>query len=327
MHFVSDPQGLSFPEAVQDEWGQCGGNRYFETDLVRVYGDDTISDQVKKDTAAAIHHYWGRVAGAFGLSEDEYRNRYRHILIDHFSREAAPDDAVNMDWRGELQRELAPLTSAELEARFREKEIEFGMAPGDLGAFVTEQGITHTLNFEPVRIGVCIDQAMPSGSGTGKYWGITVGPNARGDIIHHELVHYAQVRLFGGEAFVHGPRWFTEGQATYMAGQSIAGRGSFKNESPVRIEHCDTKVEGGIGCARVEEPYSHYALAYKYLTAGTPMADIRAFMESAYNTGDTTEFRRFKDEFANYFRNHKGEPLSYEDYQSNYHLLLEDYFR
>src|SRR5690606_6797072 len=98
---------------------------------------------------------------------------YRHILIDHFSLEATPDGSSNMEWRAELQQELAGLTSEELEARFREREDELGMAPGELGSFMTEQGITHTLNFEPVRIGVCIEPDMHSGSGTGQYWGIS----------------------------------------------------------------------------------------------------------------------------------------------------------
>ena len=327
IRFVSDPQGLSFAEAMQNEWASCGGNRYFETDLVRVYGEDSVSDQVKKDTAAAIHHYWQRVASGFGLTEDEYRNRYRHILIDHFSLVAAPLDAQNMEWRGQLQQELSVMTSDEIEALFRAKEAELELDEGSLGAFITEQGITHTLNFDPVRIGVCIDPNMPSGSGTGELWGITVGPGARGDIVHHELVHYAQARLFGGYPFVHAPRWFTEGQATFMAGQSVAGSRNYRDASPVTIEHCTAALEGGIACGNVNEPYDHYALSYRYLTAGTPRVRIREFMEIAYNTGDSTEFVLFKEEFVNYFKKPDGTPLSYEEYQADYHSLLEDFFR
>lgn len=325
IRFVSDSQGLSFAEAVQNAWASCDGNRYFETDLVRVYGEDSVSDQVKKDTAAAIHHYWQRVASGFGLTEDEYRNRYRHILIQAYG---TPPDHDDMEpW--EIHQLLAHMTSDELKTLFRAKEKVLEQDEGSLGAFITEQGITHTLNFDPVRIGVCIDPNMPSGSGTGQLWGITVGPGARGDIVHHELVHYAQSRLLGGEAFMYAPRWFTEGQATFMAGQRVAGRGDFRSINPVKIEHCyaaDGTLEGSI-CLSGNEPYNHYALSYRYLTEGTSMEAIRAFMESVHDNGDGIEFKRFKAVFGNYFKKPDGTPLSYGEYQADYHLLLEDFFR
>lgn len=356
IRYISDPVngGMSFTAATQDSWQECGGDRYFETELVRVYGEDGVPDEHKARIASQVHFYWDRVAAAFELSEEDYRHRYRSTLIEHyldylgprvgsssFSADAispvieqaledgltTPDDPNAWRWR--IQNRLSELRSEELEALFRNTELAFKEEEGHIGQFYSAQGTPQTLSFDPEMITVCVDPAMPSGAGTGFTWGIEVGSSPDGQIVHHELVHYAQARLFGGEAFVHAPRWFTEGQATYLAGQQIAGERNYTQLNPVDIEHCYNEagtINDDSVCLSANEPYNHYALAYGYLTAGTSAETIREFMAYVYNTGSTMEFPRFKAEFGYYFRKPDGSPLHYEDYQQHYHSLLAAFF-
>ena len=251
------------------ECGDSPSDRYFETSEAIVFGDGNASDEQLQRLANAIHHYYPKTLETFGLDKTTFDKTNRAAISHRFLNRWSLEDYHAGDW-SYLNNALGSVTSSKsvnitdattaniellrlnatdlkavIEQTLANSNADSGNGNPDLsiGQFMQiESESSDTPTHQPrytdeAKIVACADTSNEPGNGSAKTWGITVAGDFKGEIVHHELVHYVQERLFGGRSLSSNvPRWFREGQAVVIAGQPLVGKSRIDEYNPTTVE-------------------------------------------------------------------------------------------
>ncbi|MGO1463337.1 MAG: hypothetical protein ACTHV7_13550 [Oleiphilaceae bacterium] len=196
---------------------------------------------------------------------------------------------------------------------------------------------------------VCLSPGMRGKQfGEGSQFGIQVPPEVStyhskvGEIFTHEIVHFVQSNTADvgqPNPFAVMPRWFTEGQAVYLAGQSRASVNHHHqiNAADITNWHAEQISNEDTGLL-----YKHYGLAYQYVHENNGTAAILNMMQSMKTNTDAPQvwqrYKPFDNEnpaasdkdpglafgraFAEHIDDHTGADLEFERYRTDYHTLM-----
>lgn len=342
----------------------CGDNpsdRYLETSEAIVFGDGNASDEQLQRLANAIHHYYPKTLEAFGLDQGEFDTTNRAGIAYRFLRGWIQNDVgfegsitslghienalgsetsftATVTNATQAMSELMKLNSTELKAvideAFADAEedntAELLISKADLMSVESTVRGTHQPRYtDEAKIVACADTSTDPGNGTADIWGITVAGDFKGEIVHHELVHYVQERLFGGRTVLDQvPRWFREGQAVVMADQPMVGESRVDELNPVTIETYQDEDES---VTSLDNYYGFYGLAYSYVADGTPQEDMNRVLTESFvspeqvtnNGGD--EAYKTKAQFDDLVLKPDSSDLTYSEYQNNWEPLVRDH--
>ncbi|MCM0614208.1 hypothetical protein KFJ24_17095 [Marinobacter sediminum] len=151
-------------------------------------------------------------------------------------------------------------------------------------------------------------------------------PYETDQIISHQLAHFVQENLSRYQArYTLLPYWFAEGQASVVAGESIASAYQHYDYDPLEDA---TVLDAGPADYRFE----HYALAYRYLEeangklAMTILLDLIQLLDwegGFEDFTDTGESWAFVEAFnAAGLVDHRNQSLTWQRYKADYHYLL-----
>lgn len=317
-------------------------NHYFETDngRIRVYGSTAFSETDFKVVATMVNERLEAVVGKFGMTWDEFIEQRETFNIDHVSSiathygsgvGAASDEDSWAAWSSLTTQEQLDFARDEYTTLF-DIEMKDILVPKE-------------------QIVVCFNGDMGGSQfGEGSQLGMQVPPNTStyhggvGEIFTHEIVHWVQQNISnaGQNPYMLMPRWFTEGQAVVLAGQSVESAAYHHNYHPVQIISFNDESEAG---ASPNTAYKHYGLAYKYLLDANGQAAITDMMKSLKTNTSTpqqwqegvewdpaTESPPEKDEglaftraFNSTMDDHTGADLTIERYRTSYHDLMNSW--
>jgi len=330
-------------------------DNYFETDSgrVRIYGSTAFSENDFKAMATLVD---GRLNGSLakmGLSWEELKldrpiftaGTTNYLLsemsrdADVFNLEPQPDtlppnegDAYQL-WKTMTDQEQRAYAD-KIRAQIQSDIDEYGL-PEDALEVIQELSGDFVIG--------CLSPEMGGSTfGEGSLAGVLMPPNYRqwpnrvAQIVEHELIHFAQNNLMleAGYGYL-ATRWFTEGQAVYLAGQKVASPANHHNYEPQTVFGFYDEY-GDIGMA-----YEHYGLAYRYIHDHNSMASInemlRLMKETLHNPLSPEsnkiaeeesgaplygESMAFKLAFDATMVDHNGDPLTIDRFRTNYHDLM-----
>ncbi|MHA7853689.1 hypothetical protein [Marinobacter shengliensis] len=354
-------EGKAYPSnllyAAGNTGRQCEGQtHYFETEdgRIRVYGSTALSETNFRVVATMIDQRLDKVMNAFGMSWDEFVDQRPYFTLDHLStmvREhqlwqeiiAQPDH---------YQDPTASATSEMISESAAAWDSWSSLTLDEQKALVDQSYVQAPLA-DTLLPREALVTCLVSGTGgstvaEGSQFGIQVPGETStyhskiGEIFTHEIVHFVQnniTHVGQDNPYSVMPRWFSEGQAAFMAGQSVASPDHHHNFDPVNIITFDDEIETRYDSGFT---YEHYALAYKYLDENNgrdTVVDMMLAMKS--NTDAPHEWQSkeatahpplLKDEglsfsraFANYLKDHEGQVLTIDRYRESYHQLLGDW--
>jgi hypothetical protein len=350
-------EGTAYPSAIRYAAGstgtQCEGQtHYFETDdgQIRVYGSTAFSDTDFQVVATMIEQRLSTVMNAFGMTWDEFVAQRPHFTLDHLRSLVEAYSA----WTGNQTQQDDPTVtvmatsetkndSATAWETWSSLTLEEQMAFADDGYL--QAPLEDTLLPREALVACLVTGTSGSTVAEGSQFGIQVPGETStyhskvGEIFTHEIVHFVQNNIAHvGQSNPYSvmPRWFSEGQAVYVAGQSIASPDHHHNFDPVDVVTFDDEIDSGYDSGFT---YEHYALAYQYLHENNgrdTMVDMMLAMKS--NTDAPHEWQSkdamanppltydeglaFSRAFGNYIDDHTGEPLTIDRYRESYHELL-----
>ncbi|BEU05038.1 hypothetical protein OAG1_38380 [Agarivorans sp. OAG1] len=182
---------------------------------------------------------------------------------------------------------------------------------------------------------VCLNTAFNNSNlwATGNLVGYTARTNdsrpSSAYIVTHELMHTLQHQYLTYLSQV--DRWFLEGSAEYAMGH-IASPSSHNQRDPL-----DDKWESTLGAVA----YGHYNIAVSYLEATSPGFIINVLKHIAdngvYHVVDYAEYPEyqydrinqpnpdFRNAFNAYAKRPDGSALTYQDFESEYHQLIDQW--
>jgi len=163
--------------------------------------------------------------------------------------------------------------------------------------------------YDNSKIVICIDAGrdLYSGWGSGDLYGITFGSNtAKGrrdakTVIKHELVHHVQLTLTGGKNL---ERWFSEGQAVSLSGQSVSS--SFGSVNPANAVGTDSSSHF---YGNSDSEYADYGLTYNeavYASSIGVESTVDMMLEMRKNLKEelgTLYYKAFESAFENNIKN------------------------
>lgn len=335
---------------------QCEGQtHYFETadGRIRVYGSTSLSETNFRVVATMIDQRLDKVMNAFGMSWDEFVEQRPYFTLDHLSWMV---DSYHSDWQQHIDPTIQndPTISAMATAEPGDEststwETWSALSLDEQKAFA-DQGylqapLEDTLLPREALVTCLVEGTGGSTVAEGSQLGIQVPGETStyhskvGEIFTHEIVHFVQNNIAHvGQRNPYSvmPRWFSEGQAVFIAGQSVASPDHHHNFDPVNIITFDDESDSGYDSGFT---YEHYALAYKYLDENNGrdnMVDMMLAMKSNTDTPHkwqskdaTAQPPLLKDEglsfsraFANYLKDHEGQVLTIDRYRESYHELV-----
>jgi hypothetical protein len=191
--------------------------------------------------------------------------------------------------------------------------------------------------YVPEKIMVCLSTEMnESRYGEGTIFGMNIPPKSyadrtdAADVVLHEIIHTIQHNMYSPIEGMGGviDHWFIEGQATYLAGQSIASDPT--GYYPVEV--ITYFNEGNEFSGDSSLPYKHYALAYSYLDKNkkTPnqmknmFYDIRTFTGVESNMINNFSSDNFRNAFDNNMIKKDGNPLTLSSFRSDYQNIMNN---
>lgn len=217
---------------------------------------------------------------------------------------------------------------------------------------LNEQPLINDILLPRDALVACLSPEMAGAQfGEGSQFGIQVPPHVStyhkrvGEIFTHEIVHFVQTNIADvgqSNPFAVMPRWFTEGQAVYMAGQSLASVDHHHQINAAAITNWTAELDSG------ENPgflYQHYGLAYQYVHENNGTTAVVNMMQSMKTNTDAPQIwqrylkiddytnpLRDKDPglafgraFVQYIDDHTGTDLEFERYITDYHSLMNDW--
>jgi len=328
-----------------------GYDRYFESENTLVFSNSNrVTDDDYIYAATVVENNFAKVLDAMGLTLLEFQN-YRpaytaEVILrvpDEFYLYGAESleagNVLRLDpeqFYGRYQ-ELLDIKQIYWNSLSRAEQMRLaqlflaGYQKVFAGNMLYENIISKAL--VPQKVVVCLDitRTNPSFYGEGSIVGIQIAPKSvasRKDsaaVIIHELVHMVQSNVATpDEGAYRLDRWFAEGQAIYIAGQTIAKNNSGYNPTTV-VNFYDEDA------SLVKYPYEHYGLAYSYLAKYNNksaminfLKNIRSNPNRFYWDGLTKPtFPAFSAEFEKVLVGADGKPLSLEHFRENYLNLVQ----
>ncbi|MCW8831965.1 MAG: hypothetical protein OQK03_01435, partial [Colwellia sp.] len=327
---------------------------YFESEDVMVYGDPNLPDTDFKHAATLVENLLNAAFNAVGITRqefDDYRPKYTPQVFNNLINGYLLGFTVETE-QGAEEHDISDLDS-DFPAPANWSEMTYNQRysfvigywnsasdskHGELVASYTEHYQFDPVGYNTVadKVVVCLDQTM-NGSryGQGSIIGMNIAPNSTAsrndddEVVLHELIHMIQFNVaVPTEGAAYGlDRWFTEGQATYLAGQKVAS--SHSGHYPV---HVVDLYDEGQHFSDTGLAYEHYAVAYKYIDTHNSKAevlnmllDIRNYQGEGMRTrssGVSSDI--FQESFNVNMHKKDGTQLTINDYRSNYHTILNN---
>lgn len=351
-------EGVSYPSntlfAAGTTGRQCEGQtNYFETadGRIRVYGSTAFSETDFRVVAIMIDQRLDQVMNAFGMSWNEFVEQRPDFTLDHLPTMVRD----HQQWQ-EIIAQPDPQEDPTISAT--SEVISESAAAWDSWSSLTldeqkalvDQGYSQAPLADTLLPREALVACLVSGTGgstiaEGSQLGIQVPGETStyhskvGEIFTHEIVHFVQQNITHvgqDNPYSVMPRWFSEGQAAFMAGQSVASPDHHHNFDPVNIITYNDEEETGYDSGFT---YEHYALAYKYLDENNgrdTVVDMMLAMKS--NTDAPHEWQSkdakaipplekdeglsFSAAFAHYLEDHTGQALTIDRYRESYHELV-----
>lgn len=347
-------EGVVYPSDTWQSTGTYGTacydeTHYFETDdgRIRVYGSTAFSETDFKVVATMIDERLDSVISKFGITWAEYVQERETFNIDHVSSLASYYLSLYMGnnpgsgYSGTDDEAWALWSSLTTQEQLNFARDEY--------VALDDRVAMKDVLLPKEQVVVCFNEKMSGAQfGEGSQYGIQVPPNTStysggvGEIFTHELVHFVQQNItnVGQDPYSIMPRWFSEGQATYLAGMSVASVDHHYNADPVEVVSFFDEDEMGVDTGTA---YEHYALAYKYLEENNERAAIVNMMIAMKSNTDTPQSRQpakvfdpnnpdAKDEglsftraFDSRMKDHTGASLTIERYRTTYHDLMNSW--
>ncbi len=347
-------EGIAYPSnllyAAGNTGQQCKGQtHYFETSdgRVRVYGSTGFSETDFRVVATMIDQRLSTVLEAFGMSWDEFVEQRPYFTLDHLSYLV---DSYRPDWQDHIDPDQQddPTVTAMATTDVMDEgaaawntwsalSIEEQKAFADQGYFSVP--LEDTLLPREALVACLVSGTSGSTVAEGSQFGIQVPGETStyhskvGEIFTHEIVHFVQNNIAHvGQRNPYSvmPRWFSEGQAAFMAGQAVESPDYHDKFDPVSIVTFTDEGETG---ESTDFTYKHYALAYQYLHENNgrdTMVDMMLAMKTntdAPHKGQAVSHDSFIGlafslAFGSHLDDHNGEPLTIERYQEEYHQLV-----
>lgn len=351
-------------------------HNYFETadGRIQVYGSTAFSETDFEVVATMVSERLDVALDKFGLTWDEFVAQRELVNMgalggvirmysDYQSYPEYFDDSIGASDQGPTAGETTSTATAS-DDPYSEDKAQWAawsaLSTDEQNAFIREIYVNHatapehdTVAEKDVllstdKVQVCFNGQMGGSMfGEGSQVGIQVPPNTStyhsrvGEIFTHELVHFIQDNIanVGQNPYGLMPRWFTEGQAVFMSGQSVASVDHHYNFDPVQILGFYDEMDSGVDASTA---YEHYGLAYKYIQDSNGRDTVIRMMQalktntdapqvgmSAFDTFDPDrqydEGRAFTRGFETFMKDHTGAPLTIEQYRTNYHDLMNSW--
>jgi hypothetical protein len=330
---------VSYPANNAGLYGWCNeSSKYFETDHLRVYSVRDISDSDYKSLASVIQNSMPSAFAAMGFTIDSM-NAFKPVFhpgdvdsllfqgIGRFGDKAGAgfNDMFytglysDVDWASLSQTKDLGLLILNHYMQLDKTKL------ADIDDYLVEYDSTGGYYYRSdEKLSVCVNRSMGSSSfAEGHFYGVNFAEPAddgrvlESEYSQHELIHYAQYqhyRVMNQTSYklslLSFPRWFTEGQATYLAGQDIARKS----------EAVNTSIDDMNNASDRNQYYREYGLAYSYVHENNDIDQInKIFAKTA-----TGEFS-FDEAFDSLeLKNHLGEIMTYESYRNNYAVWVPE---
>ncbi|XQW84080.1 hypothetical protein ACOYR1_13155 [Thalassotalea piscium] len=315
---------------------QSYNDYYFESDKTMVFGNPDLPESDFKQAATWVENNLASALTSMGISEQDFfllrtniridaRKRLRNLLeyksIDNFNYPAEFDswqDQKVSDWATNTVKNLS---NNDIESILLNSSYSNYQSKQD---FVIEE-----------KIYVCLhENTQPYGWGEGTAIGITIGaesivvPDNINKLIQHELIHTIQHAISGDIDGFKLPRWFSEGQAVYLSGMSVAKKAEHNDYDPTLVvSFYDEYGDSGLA-------YEHYGLAYQYIKDSNGQQSIITMMKnmgalshdySIQLNSALKENHNYVEIFNTQIKQQNGNPLTVSEYRNNYHSLMATY--
>ncbi len=345
LFFNSSDTGKYFSTEGSPSYEQYGQNArhcyqsyndyYFESKKTMVFGNPDLPDSDFKQAATWVENNLASALTAMGISEHEFFDAKSSVRISRLkeirsflSQKAYPYFAYPTEfdtWTSEQQNAWATRTTKNL----TKNEI-INLTLNDPFSQKSEAEI-----ILEDKIYVCLhENTQPYGWGEGTAIGITIGaesivvPDNINKLIQHELIHTIQHAISADIDGFKLPRWFSEGQAVYLSGMSVAKKSNHNKYDPTLVvsfydEYSDPSLS-----------YEHYGLAYQYLNDANSQPSILAMMKdlkvrtfdfSLQLNSELDENHNYVEAFNIHINQQNGNSLSVNEYRDNYHSLMSSY--
>ncbi|TPH15740.1 hypothetical protein [Litorilituus lipolyticus] len=318
------------------ECSQQYNNYYFETENSLVFGNPDLPEGDFKQVATWVENNFDSALTAMQVSKNEFfSSRYsirldglKHIrnnlIYQQYNSISYPSEFTS--WNYEEQVNWATKTSKNMKTA---QAIEL-LVNDPYSPFKTER--------EAIlvdKLYVCIHETnSTNGWGEGNLVGVNVGapsialPHEVDKIVKHEIIHTIQHALSANFESLGLPRWFSEGQAVLLSDMNVAQKSKHNEYDPTLVVYYNDEV-GDQATA-----YSHYGLAYQYLTDANNQTNIIKMMKDikqiTYNF--STQLNSGMDEHHGYvgmfdsqMKQLNGSNLTVQQYRDEYHSLMTDY--
>lgn len=318
-------------------------DRYYESDNVLVFGNPALPESDYRQAASWIESNFANALAAMQITQADYfalrgkvrltarQDLYQQLLSLRWTPQASlgnfhyPDaiEDINSD-----AFDTAFNSWAETTANTASDE---DVTQALLAAQYSSYNSAADTQVED-KIYVCLHEGTdPSMSGEGVWEGINIAapsvykPHHLDTFITHELIHTIQMALGSTVEGLALPRWWTEGQAEFLAGGDTAKRSDNGAFDPQLV------VNGMQQSLDAGEAYQHYALAYSYLDAANgreQMLELIRQTKAQPLNSTTIEYNfdredpRFQQAFNALMVDAQGNPLSIERWRDEYHTLI-----
>jgi len=334
--------------------GVCmGESYYFESANILVYGSSSLPEVDFKYAATLVENKLNEAFDLMGITRaefDEYRPQYTpqvamnvlRFLDYHRSADGVDSDITDIPNTGfDIPDGWESMSGIDKESALNgywntisdSKQVElvniyleYDQRPDFLDG-----------NKLPSKIGVCLDSSMnESLYGQGTLLGMNLAPKSVADrsdaqqVVLHELIHAIQINVSTPIDTTEpvNDLWFMEGQATFLAGQTVASSASgYYPVSVVDSYDAGNLFQGDDGLA-----YTHYAKAYSYLNAHSTKEQIKTFLLAVRTYGNGGEnggysgvsSDRFTEAFNANMKKTDDSQLTIKDFRTNYHSLMSN---
>ena len=330
----------------------CRENRdsYYETDNVYVFGNPELSESDYETAANWVESYFQNALNLMGLTAEEYfaertiaRQYARELLL------ASLESLRNTPWLtfGDyvLPDEIQAISDS---SDFNEAVYEWAVtqATNADAQDVIDTLIANDPTFDVYssleldnKLYVCLHENTNSYYwGEGTYAGIVIAapsvytPSSIDELITHELIHTIQ-KVFSQDATtsLRLPRWWLEGQATYVSGMGAVSKSEHDEYDPTLVVSNSDEVYS-------DDAYGHYPLAYQYLeeansreTLVSFMSQLKSLVSNAYSEeynndlSISVEDYQFINLFNDTMVDMEGNALTVEQWRNDYHSYMNDW--
>jgi len=314
---------------------QSYNDYYFESEKTMVFGNPELPDSDFKQAATWIENNLAPALASMGVTEQEFfdakssirlsrlteiRNWLKQKAYSNFSYPTEFDS-----WTSQQQNDWATQTTKNLA-----KNEVINLTLNDPYSQKSEAEI-----ILEDKIYVCLhENTQPYGWGEGTAIGITIGaesivvPNNINKLIQHELIHTVQHAISADFDGFKLPRWFSEGQAVYLSGMSVANKANHTEYDPTLVVYYSDEY-GDSSLA-----YEHYGLAYQYIKDSNGQPSIVTMMKnmgalshdySIQLNSALKEDHNYVEIFNAHIKQQNGSVLTVSEYRDNYHSLMTSY--